>query len=41
MDSLIESLNDELEWREVTKSSPKHMKYDLMRKLVEGLEQDI
>ena len=41
VDGLIESMNDELEWREVTKSSPKRMKYDLMRKLVEGLEEDI
>ena len=41
VDGIIETINEDLGWCEVTTNSPKSAKFELMKKLVEGLEDDI
>ena len=41
VDDLIESINDELGWKDVTINSAKREKFDFMRKLVDGMEEEI
>ena len=41
IDGLIETINEDLNWKEVTVNSAKREKFDLMRKLVEGMDEEI
>ena len=41
IDGLIESINEDLDYKEVTINSSKKEKFDFMRRLVEGMEKEI
>ena len=41
VDGLIESINEELGWKEVTVNSAKREKFDFLRQLVQGMEEEI